>query len=131
LIFGYPDPATAAPGVSALLHVEVDGDPQGVTVKVRGDVDTVTAHVLSAAVAFGLRAEPRELVIELSQVSFFGAAGLNVLLAARHRAEAHGTGLVLQAPPGQLLTVLGLAGVEGLFQIQRDPQPGTDERSPA
>jgi anti-anti-sigma factor len=133
LIFGYPDPATAAPGAPMLLYVEVDGDgdDRSVTVKVRGEIDTVTAHVLSAAVAFGLRDKPRELAIDLSQVSFFGAAGLNVLLTARDRAETRGTGLVLRAPARDLLVVMELADVDGLFRIQRDSQLGTDERFPA
>lgn len=120
-----------------LLNVEVDGDGHGdghghcVTVKVRGEIDIVTAHVLSAAVAFGLRDEPRLLAIDLSRVSFFGAAGINVLLAARDRAEKHGADLVLRAPSRELLTVMELVDVDGLFRIQYDPQLGTDERSPA
>lgn len=104
-----------------MLCVEVLGDSRAVTVEVRGEVDIATAELLAAGLRHGLRKRPAQLSVILSEVSFFSAAGLHNLLAARTEANACAVRLVLRAPSSQVLTVLKLAQVKELFDIESEP----------
>jgi anti-sigma B factor antagonist len=122
LILRYPDPADAKPGVPVLV-VEVLGDSQAVTIEVCGEVDIATAELLAEGLRHGLRKRPARLSVILSRVSFFSAAGLHTLLAARNEANACAVRLVLLAPSSHVLTVLKLARVKELFDIESEPPP--------
>jgi anti-anti-sigma factor len=120
LIFRHPDPSDAKPGVPGLC-VEVLGDTQTITIDVRGEVDIATVELLEAGFQHGLRKQPTQLSVILSEVSFFSAAGLHALLAARDEANARAVELVLRTPSNQVLTVLKLARVKELFDIESEP----------
>lgn len=122
MIFRYPN---SAQGRSSreLLCAEVVGDEWAVTVDVRGEVDIATADSLLAAVRHGLGRQPGLVSIELSRVSFFSAAGLHALLAARRLAQEQAADLVLTAPSKQVLTVLELAQARELFEVADEPLP--------
>src|ERR1700743_1597669 len=118
VIFRYPDSTDpdAGPGVP-MLHVEVVEDGRSVTVAVHGEVDIATVGVLDAGVRHGLRRKPEQLSLDLSDVSFFGAAGLHALLAAQREAHEQTVELLLSAPSGCVLNVLRLARLKALFAI--------------
>jgi anti-sigma B factor antagonist len=77
---------------------------------VAGEVDLSTAPLLAAA----LRPHPMEtadtLVVDLQEVSFISARGIDILVAAAHRASRQGTHLrVLPSHPVlRVATLLGL-----------------------
>lgn len=104
-----------------MLWVEVLGDSQAVTIEVCGEVDIATAGLLAAGLRHGLHKRPARLSVILSRVSFFSAAGLHTLLAARNEANACAVRLVLLAPSSHVLTVLKLARVKELFDIESEP----------
>lgn len=120
MIFRYPDSADARPG-SPVLCVEVLGDTQAVTIDVRGEIDIATVELLDAGIQHGLHKRPAQLSLVLSEVSFFSAAGLHALLVARNEANARAVELVLRAPSNHVLTVLKLARVKELFEIETEP----------
>jgi anti-sigma B factor antagonist len=131
VIFRYPDPAGADPNVPVLwVEIVDDDDARGVTVAARGEIDIATVQLLDAGIQHGLRKKPDQLAVDLADVSFFGAAGLHALLAARRQAQVQAAQLVLSAPSGPVLTVLRLAKVEELFKIECQPPadgPGAAE----
>lgn len=53
---------------------------------VAGDVDLHTAPAVRLALELALRRSPSRLVVDLSLVQFLNSVGLEVLLAAHHRA---------------------------------------------
>ncbi len=116
MIFRYPDPAHARSGVP-LLYVDVVGEGRDVSVDVRGEVDIATFELLRAAIQYALDQRPRRMSVRLSEVSFFGAAGLRTLLAARKQANEQAVELILTDPSSQVLIVLNLAGVTEQFKI--------------
>lgn len=120
VIFRYPESAEADPGVP-VLNVEVVDNGRTVTVAVRGDVDIATVKVLEAGIRHGLRKNPDQLALHLSDVSFFGAAGLHALLAAQRQAHEQAVELLLRAPSSWVLNVLRLARLNGLFAIEDEP----------
>ncbi len=58
----------------------------GVVLEVAGEVDLSNATQLGAVFDHVLRDEPAVLVLDLSQVTFLGSAGLSLLMQVRDRA---------------------------------------------
>jgi anti-sigma B factor antagonist len=123
VIFRYPDSAQPAPRGSALCVEVVDDGDEAVTVAVRGEVDIATVELLYAGIQHGLHKKPEHLSVYLSDVSFFGATGLHALLEARRRAQEQSAALVLCAPSRPVLTVLGLARLDEVFEIEDELPP--------
>lgn len=98
---------------AARLRVEQALEGHSVLVRVMGEVDNVTADTLSAALvdAEGAVSPPAPVVVDLSGVSFLGAAGLSVLVEHHERCEALSSSLLIV--PGskavrRAMTVTGL-----------------------
>ncbi|SEF21024.1 anti-anti-sigma factor [Amycolatopsis pretoriensis] len=70
-----------------------------IVVQVGGEIDLCTAGALEATLTEHVRARPGVLRVDLSEVRFFGAAGLRVLVRAHRHAEAAGVHLVVD--PGR------------------------------
>ena len=84
-----------------------------------GELDTLTSPLLQARVAEQL-AEARSLVIDLSEITFLGSAGLAVLVGAKDDADARSVRLWLV--PGSRIAkrALEATGLLGLFQVADD-----------
>lgn len=106
-----------APG----LYVEVARAEHVTTVCVDGDVDLATVCLLSAAAEVSLQGPPLRVIVDLSQVTFFGAAGLSVLVHLREQAESTATDLVLSAPSAAVHTVLDIVDAARRFRIEPVP----------
>lgn len=80
----------------APMNTTTERAGDSVLVRVEGEVDLATAPELKAVLAAA--AEPsdaRSLVIDLSKVTFFGSAGLTVLLTAHERGCKSGVPFVV------------------------------------
>ncbi|HUL25759.1 MAG TPA: STAS domain-containing protein [Streptosporangiaceae bacterium] len=99
-------------------------DLRSATVVLDGEIDIATApairHFLMAAISGG----DVHLAVDVSGVTFIGAAGIGVLVAAANRAREAGGGLSLLAPSRQvrrLLDILHLDAILPAAQRSRDP----------
>lgn len=92
------------------LRVRVihDSDARA-TVRLAGAIDINSAEGARCAVA-PLVAGTREIVLDLSRVTFCGVAGVRFLLAARQWAAAAGTDLVVRDPHRSVRRVLEVTG---------------------
>ncbi|MEU8229054.1 STAS domain-containing protein [Actinoplanes sp. NPDC048967] len=81
-----------------------------VVVSVQGDLDLDTAPLAQATLIQALEGAER-VCLELSGVSFFGAAGVRVVIAAQLRAASLGRQLRLSGVRGITERVLVLTGV--------------------
>ena len=79
-------------------------------IAVTGELDIVTAPRLRAALA-----DPEVEEVDLTEVSFMGVAGVQVLLAAN---ADRGRPLVLVGPSDRVLRLLDLCGGRDLFEIR-------------
>ena len=86
-----------------------DAGPE-VVVSVRGDLDLDTALLVEATLLRALD-DAERVCLELGEVSFFGAAGVRVVITARLRAAALGRTLRLSGVHGVTERVLVLTGV--------------------
>jgi anti-sigma B factor antagonist len=85
-----------------------------------GEVDTLTAPRLEAAVDELLATAAEVLVVDLSGIAFLASSGLAVLIRAAHLAAADGRRLRLVAQGRPVLRPLRITGTEELFDLHDD-----------
>ena len=102
-----------------LLEVTTGRPPGALVIGVRGEVDAVTHDRLAVAVQAALDDDTPTVVIDLSEVSFFGSPGIAVLIDAETAARTSGQLLRVvvdhRRPVIRPLTVMGLTGYLTLF----------------
>ncbi|PWI42826.1 STAS domain-containing protein [Streptomyces sp. ICBB 8177] len=102
-------------------------DAGGETVlAVSGEVDVATGELLHRRLAQVL-AHRRDLVVDLSAVTFFDCSGLRVLMAARRRAALAGVGLRLRGLSPSVERVLRFTRLRSVFTV--DPEPASRVRA--
>jgi anti-anti-sigma factor len=125
-----PQHATTVLSGVELLTTAAQPIPSGaVVITVRGEVDWCTSPLLRDALLAQLRPTGPQLVIDLTDVRFFGVAGLAVLVSVRDAAVAAGTSLCVVAPTRVVLLPLTITGLDRRFDIYPDladvsPAPG-------
>ena len=111
------DPGGGAGDVGEVIRFDIVAHgADAVVVHVVGEVDTLTAPALRAqlqaqVVAAGL------LVVDLSEVTFLGSAGLAVLVATKDDAERAGTRLRLVCGTRIVTRALEATGLLALFDV--------------
>lgn len=92
------------------LRMTAQRSPDGVTLRVSGEIDVDTAPALEAEICARLRCRPATVTVDLSEVTFLDCSGLNVLLRSHRRASHERTTLRI-GPTGAAVTrFLALAG---------------------
>ncbi|MQS36775.1 STAS domain-containing protein [Streptomyces katsurahamanus] len=101
------------------LLVEVRAEGHSEVVKPAGELDHHTADTLSRPLEDALLRGRSRLVIDCSRLEFCDSTGLNVLLAARLKAEAAGGGVHLAGLLPVVARVLEITGAEAVFTVHR------------
>lgn len=85
-----------------------------VVVRVTGEVDALTVHELRNEIAIGLAlaTPPAPVVVDLSEVAFFAAAGLNELHRGHVAARAAGVPLRVVARHRHVLRPFEVSGMD-------------------
>jgi len=121
MIVGTPCLTTVLPDLlpaTQLLTVTARPTPSGaVVVTARGEVDSCTGPLLQDVSLANLRPGDPPLVIDLTEVSFLGAAGLNILDILGKTAAAANVRLSLIAHSRVVLRPLTLTGLDREFDI--------------
>lgn len=99
---------------------ETADQPDAVVIAVRGEVDSCTSPLLRDRLLEHVRPACLQLVVDLTEVSFFGAAGLTVLVTVREAAEAAGVRLCLVAGTRVVLRPLMITGLDEALDICPD-----------
>ena len=69
-----------------------------VTVALHGEVDVLTVEQVRVAVHESIAARPREILVDLAELSFIDSTGLGALIFGFQRARDAGIGLAYLAP---------------------------------
>ncbi|MGW4379726.1 STAS domain-containing protein [Kitasatospora sp. NPDC004531] len=89
----------------------MDGqDTEPFTVQVNGEIDLDTVPSLRRALAAAIDSH-REVVLDLSEVTFMDCAGLGALVRARNQADRCGARLVLRGAGRRVVRLLELTGL--------------------
>lgn len=109
------------PPTEDLLAVTAHSVPPGaVALAVRGEIDMHTSPLLRDQLFAHLCRPATLVVIDLSEVEFFGAAGLTVLIAVSEAARTAGIGLCLVVRGRVVPRVLAATGLTGAFDLHPD-----------
>jgi anti-anti-sigma factor len=108
------------------FHVSVERQARGglvarTVIRVAGEVDVATSTLLAAAVARAMEtgaAGRTELVVDLAQVRFIDASGVNVLLSATSRARSADRTLVLRSPSRAVRRMLDVLRLDGVLAVE-------------
>lgn len=108
------------PGLELLTVTAQQVRPEVVVITVRGEVDLGTSPQLRVSLLAQLRRGTSSLVVDLTEVGFFGVAGLTVLITARQAALAAGIRLCVVAHGRAVLRPLSVTGLDRLFDLHPD-----------
>ncbi|WP_309112642.1 STAS domain-containing protein [Saccharothrix sp.] len=86
-------------GGTPWLNLEVTTADGSRVVVCGGEVDAASGGVLVGEVARQCERGARLVVVDLSEITFFGAAGINALIAAHRAANAAGSRMVAAGSP--------------------------------
>jgi anti-anti-sigma factor len=84
----------------------VVSDPPSATVALDGEIDIATVPAIRRFLTAAISGGDIHLAVDMSGVTFIGAAGIGVLVAAANRAREAGGSLSLLAPSPQLRWLL-------------------------
>ncbi|XVV08591.1 STAS domain-containing protein [Actinoplanes sp. CA-131856] len=107
-----PDPGPE----QLVLAVNVRGD-NDVVVHVAGDIDMATSPALDGVLSDVLLQRPDLLALDLSEVTFFGSAGVHTLVRCHADADTLGSRVLIERAGPRVTEVLGICGVAGLFGL--------------
>jgi anti-anti-sigma factor len=97
-----------------------------IVVWLRGDHDVSTVEALSETLAGAMALDDCDLVVDLSEVEFMGAATIGVLVRARELLRSRSRSLVLRSPSRCARRILDLCGQGDLLEPRRaDATAGT------
>jgi anti-anti-sigma factor len=92
----------------------------------RGEHDVSTVDALSETLAGAMALDDCDLVVDLSEVQFMGAATIGVLVRARELLQSRSRSLVLRSPSRCARRILDLCGQGDLLEPRRaDTTPAT------
>ncbi|MGX1809411.1 STAS domain-containing protein [Nocardia sp. NPDC055321] len=97
------------------LTVRMHAVESAMVLSASGEVDMVSAPKLSAAVAEALAGESPVLVMDLTDVGFFGSAGLSVLVEALEVTAGRQFRVVASAPVRRPVELTGLGDLLAVY----------------
>jgi anti-sigma B factor antagonist len=90
-------------------------DQPSVTVVLDGEIDIATAPAIRRILLAAISGGDVQLAVDMSGVTFIGAAGIGVLVAAANRARQAGGGLSLLAPSRQVRWLLDVLHLDAIL----------------
>jgi len=90
---------------------------------VEGEIDLATCPILAEALDTAIGETDRDVILDCSGVTFFGAAGVDALLCALDRLQEVQRHLIVRNPPSMLTRVLDIVGVTEMFSEVAEQAP--------
>jgi anti-anti-sigma factor len=91
-------------------------------VRLHGELSYGNPHDVTALAA-GLAAPHKPVVLNVSQVSYFDVGGLKWLMKLTERVRAQGDPLILESPTSGVDQILALTGCQAWFSAATGPGP--------
>ena len=104
-------------------HVMISEADDETVIHVRGDIDLTTHDTMVRMLDDAARG--RNVIVDLSRTTFMDSSGLQALMELWHAETAAGLKVVLRDPTDPILQTLHYAGLDRVFRIDRQNQPGS------
>ncbi|HVW44547.1 MAG TPA: STAS domain-containing protein [Amycolatopsis sp.] len=111
-----PDRGPRASGFPAGVTVKIEYHGQDAVVVVAGELDVLTAPKLDEQISIALETEPPLLVIDLTDVTFLGSAGMTSLVTA-HRMAGTATTVRIVASGRTTARAMQIVGLDQQLPI--------------
>jgi anti-anti-sigma factor len=124
--------------VMELLVVDSEVRPEAVVVRASGEIDSSTAGELKSQLESALEQarahDPRLLIVDLNDVTYFGSAGLNAVLDVHEQGLRAGTSVRLVADNGLVVRPIEVTNLDSRLDLYstfpdalegRDSGPGS------
>jgi anti-sigma B factor antagonist len=98
-----------------VTSLDTDGDTTHLTL--RGEVDVLTVDQVRLALEEALAARPRQIVINLRELSFIDSTGLGALIYGFQRARDRGIRFRLSSPSRSIHQILALSGLLEIVEV--------------
>ena len=99
----------------------VVSDLRSATVVLDGEIDIATAPAIRRVLMAAISGGDAHLAVDMSGVTFIGAAGIGVLVAATNRARKAGGSLWLLAPSQQVRWLLDVFHLDAILPVAQGP----------
>ena len=99
----------------------VVSDLPSATVVLDGEIDIATAPAIRRFLMAAISGGDAHLAVDMSGVTFLGAAGIGVLVDAANRAREAGGSLSLLAPSPQVRWLLDVCHLDGILPTAQRP----------
>lgn len=96
-------------------------DPPSATVVLDGEIDIATAPAIRRLLMAAISGGDVDLAVDISDVTFIGAAGIGVLVAAANRAREAGGSLSLLEPSPQVQRLLDVLHLDRILPAAQRP----------
>ena len=100
------------------LTIEVEKSPNGVVIRVDGEVDLYSSPELRKKLLRAVPSSGGDVVVDLSGVSYIDSSGVATLVEGLRSARQHDVGFVLSAPSEAVTQVLELARLDRVFEVR-------------
>jgi anti-anti-sigma factor len=94
------------------FRIDRDVDRGAPRLRVSGELDLATAPRLEDAVGTLVEANHERLVLDLGDLRFVDSSGLRAIIVLHERSEREGWSLEVVRPPGRLLRVFQISGID-------------------
>ncbi len=92
--------------------------PDGVGLALAGDLDMSATFALEPVLDRVLADNPRELVLDLGEVSFVDSSGLGLLIATHERAANADVEMAITRAGPEIQRVFTIAGLDGVLPVR-------------
>jgi anti-sigma B factor antagonist len=99
------------------LRIEPEPNADGETLRVGGELDIGSAPDLQRAVDGTFDGHDGHFHLDMSDLTFMDSTGAQALLHIHNSIQARGRHVVFEAPPGRVLEVLELLGLDQVLDI--------------
>ncbi len=99
---------------------ELAGRPGTVVVKVEGVVDSTTLEDFFRTVSGAFAGEAKNLLFDVSSLSFISSGGLSVISDAYKKAQSRGGAVFIVGASDQIKELFGIVGFDRIFPFYRD-----------
>ena len=100
-----------------MVDFRVSAIDQVTLIEVVGRIDSMNANELGETLSEEIERGGRQIVLDLSQVTYMSSAGLRELVAAFRKLQDASGDLRLAQPSSRVQDVLEMSGLDTIFQI--------------
>jgi anti-sigma B factor antagonist len=101
------------------VECKVSGEGRSVHLRLDGEVDASTAHLVDDAMAPALDPRCTRLVVDLADVSFMDSSGLRAMVVARNALADRGAEMIIAGADDQLRRLFEISGLTSVFTFEQ------------